>query len=223
MCWGVHCTDGLFSRVLTYDNPSKKELNRRRRNAGCIKSGGNRCTAKNSGVTGENCDEFPFASTAESGQANGDQINRCVPKGQNSKQGGTLSGFYKRQNARNVAPLTFEIAFSNPTAAGVLFCTNAEPNPCVSDANLRIGKTDVQVGDPIAFTPRQLSRPRGVMYLYKTKAGTLLSSPSLLEVGRPVHTFVSNMTAEMADFGATNYEDSYELVMDEIQEVLTEL
>ncbi|EIM84071.1 uncharacterized protein STEHIDRAFT_159672 [Stereum hirsutum FP-91666 SS1] len=48
-------------------------------------------------AAGNSCDEYPFASTLEGQRAAQDAAaTRCVPKGENSSQGGSISGLYRK-------------------------------------------------------------------------------------------------------------------------------
>jgi len=83
MCYGAYCLD--IGESLTYDKPSASEKRKRRKAAGCIESGGNRCSTRKGHDPGFNCDEYPFASTVSDGGAS-DRVNRCVPVQQNSSK-----------------------------------------------------------------------------------------------------------------------------------------
>ncbi|KAL1957772.1 hypothetical protein VTO42DRAFT_5490 [Malbranchea cinnamomea] len=90
-CYYRNCQRGA-KRQLTYD-PNQANVDKRRKASGCSK---NPC-GKNSKLPwrkfGDSCDEFPFASTKEGGK--GAQL-RCVPRKENSSEGGQLSRFYKK-------------------------------------------------------------------------------------------------------------------------------
>ncbi|RJE18464.1 hypothetical protein PHISCL_09208, partial [Aspergillus sclerotialis] len=75
---GVNC-QGL-PESLTWDQPGEPKQMKRARKAGCGEN--NRCSEKNFGKPGWNCDEYPFRSVKQSDDV--DQVNRCVLQGHNS-------------------------------------------------------------------------------------------------------------------------------------------
>ncbi|KAG4430181.1 hypothetical protein IFR05_014340 [Cadophora sp. M221] len=224
MCWGVHCTSGRFSKTLTSDNSAAKTVkDARRRAAGCLPNP-NQCSNSAAGPNngkGLNCDEFPFASTKEADL--GGQNIRCVPSSENSKQGGAINAFYR--STATAAGTTYDIAFQSPNTAGVKYCVNpAQGNACVNDGNIFNKK--VAAPDPAAFTPRKRSQIVNPMYLYRTKRGEEVSSATLFEIGRKLHTFVPrNATLDLTSLegGLASMEggdDDLELVMDEVTELI---
>ena len=74
MCYGAICKG--FGQTMYWDQPDQKTRDRRSRNAGCGTS--HKCDS------GEQCDEFPFASTSNSDKVSA--ISRCVPSEQNSRK-----------------------------------------------------------------------------------------------------------------------------------------
>lgn len=215
MCWGYHCSN--FPRTLTLDRTRSAA---RRRTAGCTvsktranPSGRNRCRApgqafgtKPNGQPSHNCDEFPFASTAEADA--GGQINRCVPEEHNSAQGQTLKSFYQGRNNGD----QFTLAFGTPTAQGVQYCVNPPGgNVCVNDGNIFIG-VQGPAPDPAAFVPKRSLGVGTPMYRYRTKLGREVSSPSLFASGHSLHVY------SMANNGTST--DEVELEMDEVLELL---
>ncbi|KAF2186618.1 hypothetical protein K469DRAFT_686999 [Zopfia rhizophila CBS 207.26] len=217
MCWGVHCTSGKFSSALTL---SRSNQAKRRRTAGCTvpksaasnPTGQNRCRVpgqtfgtRANGKPSHNCDEFPFASTAEADA--GGQINRCVPEEQNS--GNSIKNFYRGR----VTGDKFQIAFASPSTAGVTFCVNpAGGNVCVNDGNIFLG-VQGPVSNPTSFTPKRSNEafvPKNRMFLYRTKLGREVSSPALFEPGRLIHVYVARNASAP---------DEVELEMDEIHEM----
>ncbi|KAL3420326.1 hypothetical protein PVAG01_08825 [Phlyctema vagabunda] len=121
MCYGAIC-EGIGS-TLVYDKADAATKRQRRKSAGCIASGGNRCSVRKGAPAGLQCDEYPFASTADG--ANGDRLNRCVPAQQNRMQGGTINGFY-RGSFCGGGPCTFQINYGN---AGLIpYCQNQCPS-----------------------------------------------------------------------------------------------
>jgi len=145
MCYGAYCLD--IGESLTYDKPSASEKRKRRKAAGCIESGGNRCSTRKGHDPGFNCDEYPFASTVSDGGAS-DRVNRCVPVQQNSKQGGIINKFYQSAYCGG-GPCDFTVSFGNPGSAGVTYCDAwADPEVCdVDDDNEVIGPGTAG-GDP---------------------------------------------------------------------------
>ncbi|KAK4160450.1 hypothetical protein QBC43DRAFT_373120 [Cladorrhinum sp. PSN259] len=118
MCWGAYCQD--VGEGLSYDKPDASEKRRRRRAAGCLVSGGNRCSTRKGHDAGYQCDEYPFASTVSRGGSDA-RVNRCVPSVQNSRQGGTINSFYQGAYCGG-GPCDFTASFGNPGAAGVKYC-----------------------------------------------------------------------------------------------------
>jgi len=95
MCYGFNCK-GLPD-TLTIQR-SGCAAARKSNKCGMNSPKPNYCSTKvtpNAFAAGYSCDEYPFASTAEGSSAAGNAATRCVPKGQNSSQGGTISGLYK--------------------------------------------------------------------------------------------------------------------------------
>ncbi|KAK4182603.1 hypothetical protein QBC35DRAFT_509666 [Podospora australis] len=142
MCWGAYCRS--IGTGLTYDKPDASEKRRRRRAAGCLVSGGNRCSTRKGYDAGYQCDEYPFASTVGRG-ASDERVNRCVPAGQNSRQGGTINSFYQSAYCGG-GPCDFTASFGNPGAAGVSYCNAyATPEDCdVDDDNQVVGPGGTQ-------------------------------------------------------------------------------
>ncbi|KAK3988876.1 deoxyribonuclease NucA/NucB-domain-containing protein [Cladorrhinum sp. PSN332] len=137
MCWGAFCQD--VGEGLSYDRPDGSEKRRRRRAAGCLVSGGNRCSTRQGYDPGYQCDEYPFASTVSNGGSDV-RVNRCVPAIQNSRQGGTINSFYQRPYCAG-GPCDFIASFGNPGAAGVKYCDAwADESVCdEDDDNQEIG------------------------------------------------------------------------------------
>ncbi|KAH9837852.1 deoxyribonuclease NucA/NucB-domain-containing protein [Rhodofomes roseus] len=97
MCFGIECANPKLPSTLTKSSDTKTCRDARKRNT-CGATNPNRCSAKFPGNAGKikdmSCDEYPFASTRE-GQTL-QAVTRCVPKEQNSSQGGQISGLYKK-------------------------------------------------------------------------------------------------------------------------------
>ncbi|MCJ1430059.1 hypothetical protein MMC29_007974 [Sticta canariensis] len=164
MCWGAYCTEPTFGATLYYDKPDEPTKARRRTGAGCLPRP-NRCSVGHNPpypISDYNCDEYPFASTSDAD--NGGQVNRCVPKGQNSvsaAQGGIINGYY--QNSCGGNPCSFIITFGNPGAAGG---QNPDVRPPPPPSRKR--------GEP------PVKRTGG---LYETESGMQISSRDDLEPG----------------------------------------
>ncbi|TFY60908.1 hypothetical protein EVG20_g7250 [Dentipellis fragilis] len=98
MCYGVNCRG--HPTTLTRNTVGTVCAAARRRNT-CGSSSPNRCSARHTPPypAGNNCDEYPFASTVEGQQAGtGNRITavtRCVIVRQNSIQGGRISAIYR--------------------------------------------------------------------------------------------------------------------------------
>ncbi|KAM0324449.1 hypothetical protein ACHAQA_008231 [Verticillium albo-atrum] len=129
MCWATRCATPKFPTILTYDNPIPTVERARRSSAGC--GNRNKCTTHGKGVgrrqpqkTYDTCDEYPFAKTSQSKYPNGKQVFRCVPKKQNSSQGGTFGGAVARLKKTKKVPFNVRIGFGNPGSKGAKWCNN---------------------------------------------------------------------------------------------------
>ncbi|KAA1470616.1 hypothetical protein DENSPDRAFT_709712 [Dentipellis sp. KUC8613] len=98
MCYGVNCRG--HPTTLTRNSVTTACAAARRQNS-CGSSSPNRCSVRFNPPfpAGNNCDEYPFASTLQGQQAGtGGRITavtRCVIVRQNSVQGGKISGLYR--------------------------------------------------------------------------------------------------------------------------------
>jgi hypothetical protein len=77
---GAYCAGN--GDKLYHDIASKQEKRDRRKDAGCIVSGGNRCSTKKKHKAGFECDEFPYASSKPKGSTT-HRLNKCVPAKEN--------------------------------------------------------------------------------------------------------------------------------------------
>ncbi|KAF7890094.1 uncharacterized protein EAF02_002509 [Botrytis sinoallii] len=120
---GAFCAG--IGESLQYDKPDSSTKRNRRKAAGCIASGGNRCSVKKGHASGFQCDEYPFASSIPSNGAT-TRLNRCVPAAQNRKQERIISAFYKSSyyTGNNGGKLTFTANFSNSGDIG--YCNSEE-------------------------------------------------------------------------------------------------
>ncbi|KAH8651592.1 hypothetical protein BGZ60DRAFT_188396 [Tricladium varicosporioides] len=191
MCYGANCMG--VGTSLNYDKLADAKKwsalkSQRRKAAGCLKTGGNRCSSKNNGgITGVNCDEYPFAST----DASGTRGNRCVPTTQNSKQGGMLNGFYSSK-CKNTA-CKFTVGFTQETAIDV--CTKKDKASCAAEAPKQekgpngssAATTSDTAGDGTdsisgeEFTKRDIADQ--VVRRYLTSTGRTISIPGGAEIG----------------------------------------
>ncbi|KAH8724858.1 hypothetical protein GQ44DRAFT_707936 [Phaeosphaeriaceae sp. PMI808] len=89
-CYGAYCANN--GDLLQFDVATTQEKRNRRKQAGCVKSGGNRCSIKKQPVAGLQCDEYPYASSKP--KVTAVRLNKCVLGTENSRQGGKLSAFY---------------------------------------------------------------------------------------------------------------------------------
>ncbi|GAB1310886.1 hypothetical protein MFIFM68171_01096 [Madurella fahalii] len=200
MCYGAYCLD--ISESLTYDRPSASEKRRRRRAAGCIQSGGNRCSVRKGHEPGFQCDEYPFASTVSNGGSDV-RVNRCVPAAQNSRQGATINAFYQAAYCGG-GPCDFTVSFGNPGAAGVSYCSAwATPEDCdVDDDNEVIGPggntdpsddetaddgtdtTDPGEEEPTTEDKKKKRRSNKIVGRYRTASGFVIEVPGGAYIGQ---------------------------------------
>ncbi|KAG8167192.1 hypothetical protein KVR01_002881 [Diaporthe batatas] len=230
MCFGVHCRNGRYSRTFTYDGAAKNTLQARRKAAGCGQN--NRCSQLPPWKgTGTSCDEFPFANTREADQ--GGQYNRCVPGGQNNRQGGRLAGFLNRVKAKKgpkeeTAPYLYNIAFLN--IGQIQHCSAAAPNPCDADANLWMGRVPAKNGGPWQPRARRSAAMQPTFNHYISKRGEFFTSAAEMSPGDKLYHPYMIREAE-AKLNATLDEDarnaiyadpdSYDLIEDEMERIAT--
>ncbi|PKY03800.1 hypothetical protein P168DRAFT_327839 [Aspergillus campestris IBT 28561] len=130
MCYGAKCK--RLGTTLTWDHPNYTNQGKRSRLAGC--GSGNRCSKPPYGA-GYQCDEFPFKSVKEAEKGN--QVNRCVKRHYNSRQGGVLRQFYysngnfKGKGCDGKAPCKFSLSFKNFNKYG--YCKKG--GSCTNDGN----------------------------------------------------------------------------------------
>ncbi|QIX01353.1 hypothetical protein AMS68_006870 [Peltaster fructicola] len=151
MCWGAYCTRPSFGVTLNYDryggtgNRNSPTGVARQKSAGCAPRP-NRCSTKGGNKkAGQNCDEYPFASTSDADK--GGQVSKCVIIGHNSRQGNILKQYY--QGTCGGKDCQFIITFGNPAGAGVRYCQayNDPHGQCINDMPEQIyknGKPDVR-------------------------------------------------------------------------------
>ncbi|KAF3013569.1 hypothetical protein E8E14_011209 [Neopestalotiopsis sp. 37M] len=220
MCYGAYCA-GIGSG-LTYDQPDSSTKRNRRKAAGCIASGGNRCSTKKGYASGFQCDEYPFASsTANSGETT--RLNRCVPAAQNRKQGGIISAFYRSSycTGNNGGKCTFSVEFSN--AGNIMYCDmqncdNDDDNEVIgpggtaSDGDTAEDGTD---DDPDAGQKKKRNTPKrnGLgkrspgAPVYRTSSGLELDLPRGAQIGQRAFVVLprnATLWDEQAQFGNPN-------------------
>ncbi|KAI0388319.1 hypothetical protein F5Y17DRAFT_463829 [Xylariaceae sp. FL0594] len=203
MCYGAYC-QGIGSS-LQYDQPDSATKRDRRKAAGCIASGGNRCSTKQGYASGFQCDEYPFASSVPTGGSS-TRLNRCVPADQNRKQGGIISAFYKSSycTGNNGGKCNYNVEFSN--AGNIEYCDME--NCDADDDNEVIGPggtaddgdeaDDGSDGDPDAEEKRKrdiemkkinkrrsgLGKRRPGAPVYRTSSGLELDLPGGARIGQ---------------------------------------
>ncbi|KAI0597282.1 hypothetical protein F4775DRAFT_561457 [Biscogniauxia sp. FL1348] len=185
MCWGAYCTQPKFGATLTYDNyggSGKRDGpvgTARQTKAGCAPRP-NRCSTKHNPPNphaGENCDEYPFASTKDADK--GGQVTKCVISKHNSRQGNIIKQYVASSCPQT--PCTFTVGFGNPAAAGVKYCMayNDPYNQCQPDGTIfKNGKADVRPPKP----KRDLETP-AAGGLYRLKSGMEVAFGENFEIG----------------------------------------
>ncbi|TFY66182.1 hypothetical protein EVG20_g4907 [Dentipellis fragilis] len=129
MCYGVNYRS--HPTTLTKNSVTSSCAAARRQNS-CGVTNPNRCSTRYNPPypSGNSCDEYPFASTVEGQRAgtgnNIAAVTRCVVSGQNSAQGGKISGIYRRVPQGG----QFEVGFSGPGGVGTGYCAPPSPNSC---------------------------------------------------------------------------------------------
>ncbi|TFY54198.1 hypothetical protein EVG20_g9808 [Dentipellis fragilis] len=131
-------------KTLTRNSANKSKCAAARKLNSCGVASPNRCSAgfKPQGFAPDHsCDEYPFASTLEgqrAGVTGPSAVTRCVPAGENSVQGGKISGIYLKKNSQALGKVAdggqFDIAlnFGNG-AAGTGYCDpNAATTTCTT-------------------------------------------------------------------------------------------
>ncbi|KAL9615688.1 MAG: hypothetical protein Q9160_009336 [Pyrenula sp. 1 TL-2023] len=181
---------------LRYNQPDATRKRNRRKAAGCIASGGNRCSTKKGHASGFQCDEYPFASSVSNGGSN-TRLNRCVPAAQNRKQGGIISALYKSSycTGNNGGKCEFSVEFSN--AGNIMYCDSQD---CGADDDNEVtgpGGTannggdsaeDGTDGDPDAGQKKKkrngLGKRKPGAPVYRTSSGLELDIPRGAQIGQ---------------------------------------
>ncbi|KAG8677551.1 hypothetical protein FPOAC2_03684 [Fusarium poae] len=170
MCYGATCKK--LPTQLYWDQPEKPTRQRRSRNAGCGTT--NKCD------DGEQCDEYPFASTSNADDVKA--VSRCVPTEQNRNQGQVLKQFYNSQGSFDEVGLGgnkghFTIGFGNPGDSP--YCS---PNTdCVNDGH-------EYTRDGLARRSHIIKRRDKSFGYYKLKSGGTFFAPSGAKPGDLVFT-----------------------------------
>ena len=190
--------------TLTNDKASSDVKRARRKAAGCIASGGNRCSTKKGAPKGLSCDEYPFASTTGT-----QRFNRCVPAGENSSkppnpfilasraphverlltwfagQGGTISSFYKKNCDKSC---TFTIGFSGES--GIPNCAKkCEIDGIVTGPGSTTPPTSADIaGDGTDSQDWKRNAARSTLGgRYRTSSGREISVPAGASIGQLVY------------------------------------
>ncbi|KAM3075050.1 hypothetical protein ACMFMF_005732 [Clarireedia jacksonii] len=214
---GAFCKQ--IGESLQYDKPDSTTKRNRRKAAGCIASGGNRCSTKKGYASGFQCDEYPFASSIPTNGAT-TRLNRCVPAAQNRKQGGIISAFYKSSYCTGASggKCTFNVEFSN--AGNIGYCNNEN---CGDDDNEVIGPggtandgdsaEDGTDDDPDAGQKRKTKKRNGLgkrspgAPVYRTSSGLEVDLPRGAVIGQRAFIVLprnATMWDEQAKFGPPN-------------------
>ncbi|KAI0806439.1 hypothetical protein GGR55DRAFT_680417 [Xylaria sp. FL0064] len=219
MCYGAFCAG--IGEGLQYDQPDSTTKRNRRKAAGCIASGGNRCSTKKGYASGFQCDEYPFASSVPTGGSN-TRLNRCVPAAQNRKQGGIISAYYQSSYCKgnNGGKCNYSVEFSN--TGNIMYC---DMQDCDADddnevvgpggtANDGDSAEDGSDGDPDASEKKRKAKRRGGLGkrlpgapVYRTSSGLELDLPRGAQIGQRAFVVLPrNVTLwnEQAQFGNPN-------------------
>ncbi|KAI1379798.1 hypothetical protein F4677DRAFT_441995 [Hypoxylon crocopeplum] len=205
---------------LQYDQPDSSTKRNRRKAAGCIASGGNRCSTKKGYASGFQCDEYPFASSVPTNGAT-TRLNRCVPADQNRKQGGIISAFYRSSycTGNNGGKCQFTVEFSN--AGNIMYCDQQncdadddnEVNGPGGTANDGDSAEDGTDGDPDAGQKKKTKRRNGLgkrlpgAPVYRTSSGLELDLPRGARIGQRAFVILprnATLWDEQAQFGNPN-------------------
>ncbi|KAI0452519.1 hypothetical protein F5B21DRAFT_526782 [Xylaria acuta] len=216
MCYGAFCAG--IGEGLQYDQPDSTTKRNRRKAAGCIASGGNRCSTKQGHDPGFQCDEYPFASSVPTNGAT-TRLNRCVPADQNRKQGGIISAFYRGSycTGNNGGKCQFSVEFSN--AGDIMYCD--QQNCDADDDNEIIGPggtagdgdsaEDGTDNDPDAGQKKRKTKRRNGLGkrlpgapVYRTSSGLELDLPRGAQIGQRAFVVLprnATLWDEQAQFG----------------------
>jgi hypothetical protein len=203
---------------LQYDQPDSSTKRNRRKAAGCIASGGNRCSTKKGHAAGFQCDEYPFASSVPTNGAT-TRLNRCVPADQNRKQGGIISAFYRSSYCmgNNGGKCQFTVEFSNAGNIGYCNsqgCNNNDPNEVIGPGGTADDGDSAEDGtddDPDAGQKKREIKSRNGLGkrqpgapVYRTSSGLELDLPRGARIGQRAFVVLprnATLWDEQAQFG----------------------
>ncbi|THY37525.1 hypothetical protein D6C98_10693 [Aureobasidium pullulans] len=188
-CYAVYHAGAV--NTLTWDQPTAAVERQRRTASGCKQSNGLSVCGTggkapyNSDPNSGDCDEYPQASTQQSGAG---AILRCMPASDNRSEGGQLAVFYNKPVANGgcggVAPCQFTIFLKADSYTNADFCFDDTKlndgteftlnNGAYVDAKRRRDESEVvpHVPDPRDYVPV----PQRRQFLLSTGKTTLLVS-----------------------------------------------
>ncbi|PVI05775.1 hypothetical protein DM02DRAFT_623838 [Periconia macrospinosa] len=220
-CYGAYCAGN--GDLLRYDKPDKKEKRNRRKQAGCEKSGGNRCSVKKNHIIGFQCDEFPYASSSPKGSVTA-RLNKCVPKAENNKQGGQLNKFYQQQCGSQ--PCDFQVKMTN----GGALCNPG--NKMALDIACRTEKINIEQpgaqgpasdsdssddGSDMDLAKRDYFKAASIVKRYLTSAGREVELEGDHNIGRSILQVVArNETLHEEQINEDNEEDDFDYMDDNL-------
>lgn len=118
-CYGIYVAGNAVT--LTWDKPTATKAKAQRRASGCTMSNGLSVCGANGlqqygAATGNQCDEYPYASTVE--DATGASL-RCMVAADNKDEGRKLKAFYNRDTASGgcggTVPCQFQVMVMSNT------------------------------------------------------------------------------------------------------------
>ncbi|KAI4655826.1 hypothetical protein J4E93_000541 [Alternaria ventricosa] len=220
MCWGAYCTRPSFGVTLNYDryggtgNRDSAIGRARQRSAGCLPRP-NRCSTRGGNPrAGENCDEYPFASTSDADA--GGQVTKCVINRHNDRQGRIIQQY--TTSTCNSQPCQFIVGFGNPAANGVQYCQahNDPHGQCINNQTAQIYKNGAPDVRP-ATKKRSELEPIAQAALFRMASGmeVLLPIDTILN-STWVHPTPRNMT--MKAWVEENDEDEDHIAWDFVED-----
>ncbi|KAF2766355.1 hypothetical protein EJ03DRAFT_354068 [Teratosphaeria nubilosa] len=198
MCWGAYCTRPSFGATLNYDRyggtgDCNSDVGKARvRSAGCLPIP-NRCSTNGGNPrAGEDCDEYPFASTSDADK--GGQVSKCVISRHKSRQANIIKQYYA--NSCNNQNCQFIITFGNPAASGVQYCQayNDPHGQCINNEIAQIYKNGAPDVRP-ASKKRSELEPEAQAALFLMSSG--------MEVLMPIDTPVNSIFVHPTPFNAS--------------------
>ncbi|KAI1469391.1 deoxyribonuclease NucA/NucB-domain-containing protein [Daldinia caldariorum] len=199
MCFAVHCKHK--PKQLTWDKPLYDVERKRRLSAGCGQN--NRCSEKKLKKKGYNCDEYPFATTKQADR--GGQINRCVPRSENSRQGAILGqlyrsrGIYKKTGCNGRKNCSFTVAFKGSKTKTI--------GPCKTKPDCKADSNQWNKSGPLKREEPQ--RPQTVAEYKLRHSGDTITSSEDLQPGDLVYHIVErNATLAEKQFNDHIFDES---------------